>query len=232
MSNEWTFDEEITALEELIDDIDSNKESINLHSSKDDNHLNDNVSDLLRLAEKKVIDKYTSIYETEEALNAVLMQARRINESLMEMAKCSQEYANGEIDDKLRCQRIQSIMEDIRIPVKELQFHMGRECDKNGPVTELELRNFRDYLEGFINILQNRISVLKNNNLESKTNDVEYDKEFAEENDEDEYDDLEEKKKSATEFTKVCESLMIDISSSEDGISSSLESLLNDITEL
>lgn len=232
MSNEWTFDEEITALEELIDDIDSNKESINLHSSKYDNHLNDNVSDLLHLAEKKVIDKYTSIYETEEALNAVLIQARRINESLMEMAKCSQEYANGEIDDKLRCQRIQSIMEDIRIPVKELQIHMGRKCDKNGPVTELELRDFRDYLEGFINILQNRISVLKNNNLESKTNDVEYDKEFAEENDEDEYDDLEEKKKAATEFTKVCESLMVDISNSEDGISSSLESLLNDITEL
>lgn len=232
MSNEWTFDEEITALEELIDDIDSNKESINLHSSKDDEHLNDNVSDLLHLAEKKVIDKYTSIHETEEALNAVLTQARRINESLMEMAKCSQEYANGEIDDKLRCQRIQNIMEDIRIPVKELQIHMGRECDKNGPVTELELREFRDYLEGFINILQNRISVLKNNNLESKTNDVWHDKEFVEENDEDEYDDLEEKKKAAVEFTKVCESLMVDISSSEDGISSSLESLLNDITEL
>ena len=232
MSNEWTFDEEITALEELIDDIDSNKESINLHNSKDDDHLNDNVSDLLHLAEKKVIDKYTSIHETEEALNAVLMQARRINESLMEMAKCSQEYANGEIDDKLRYHRIQSIMEDIRIPVKELQIHMGRECDKNGPVTELELREFRDYLEGFINILQNRISVLKNNNLESKTNDIGYDKEFVEENDEDEYDDLEEKKKAATEFTKVCESLMVDISSSEDSISSSLESLLNDITEL
>ena len=272
MTNEWNFEEEISALEALLDEMDEEPKQPIEPVAKPPVEPAGLVSDLLERAKEKIAVKYTSVPEAQEALNAVMGQVSRINDALMEMAKCSREYANGEIDDQLRCERIKNIMDDIRVPVKELQLQMGRKCDPAGAVTEGELRDFRDYLEGFVIALREHIQNLGGNPVvsapasESKTEkensdekkfddddedededddkeekdddddkeDKDDDDDEDEEEDEEDDDDVKEKKKEAKKFTKVCESLMVRTSydSAEDDLSSALESLLNDITEL
>ena len=263
MTNEWNFEEEISALEALLNEIDEETPNEDAPVPEKPPIAPDGkVNDLLNRAKEKIAVKYTSVPEAQEALNAVMGQVTRINDALMEMAKCSREFANGEIDEKLRCERIENIMDDIRVPVKELQLQMGRECDTNGPVTEAELRDFRDYLEGFVMALRKHITNLGGTVAvtESKTeeddsdqdesdkkkkdsdddDDKEDDDEDEDEEDDDEEDeddddkDVKEKKKEAKKFTKVCESLMVRTSyeSNDDDLASALESLLNDITEL
>ena len=248
MSSEYSLhslDYELSALESLINEIDENdyhntslqeenyeellSSSFDKTKEKIDYKYNSNsetqvVNNILDRAKVKIQEKYNTIEETQEALNAVIAQADKINAALAEMAKCSKEYANGEIDDKLRCVRIQNIMDDIRIPVKELQIQMGQNCDKEGPVTEKELRDFRNYVEGFINALRDRIKTL------GGVSDVSTLKTYSIFNDDIDSDD--DADSDALEFTHACESLMVHVPDNDESMESMLESLLNDITEL
>lgn len=263
MTNKWNFEEEISALEALLNEIDEETPSEDASVPAKPPIVPDGkVNDLLNRAKEKIAVKYTSVPEAQEALNAVMGQVTRINDALMEMAKCSREFANGEIDEKLRCERIENIMDDIRVPVKELQLQMGRKCDTNGPVTEAELRDFRDYLEGFVMALREHIANLggtvavtesktkeddsdqyESDKMKKDSDDDDYkeddtededEEDDAEEDEDDDDKDVKEKKKEAKKFTKVCESLMVRTSyeSNDDDLASVLESLLNDITEL
>ena len=242
MADNLCFDEELRALEALLDDLEDTKEEIDPQEERpeimknDEDDSQNDVLELLKKVREKISKKYTTVVDAQNALQSLMQQVQKINDALMDMAKCSREYANGEIDEKLRCERIQNIMEDIRIPVKELQLQMGRPCDKEGPITEGELRDFRDYVEGFITALRDHIKSLGGTvpASESKMKDDD-EKDVETENldiDSDENDDVKEKKREAMEFTKVCESLTIDTSVEENDLASALESLLNDITEL
>lgn len=206
MTNKWNFEEEISALEALLNEIDEETPSEDASVPATSPIAPDEkVNDLLNRAKEKIAVKYTSVPEAQEALNAVMGQVTRINDALMEMAKCSREFANGEIDEKLRCERIENIMDDIRVPVKELQLQMGRKCDTNGPVTEAELRDFRDYLEGFVMALRKHITNLGGTVAvtESKTEEDDSDqdesdkkkKDSDDDDDDDESDDEDDDKK-------------------------------------
>lgn len=202
MTNKWNFEEEIGALEALLNEIDEETPSEDASvPAKPLIAPDGKVNDLLDRAKEKIAAKYTSVPEAQEALNAVMGQVTRINDALMEMAKCSREFANGEIDEKLRCERIENIMDDIRVPVKELQLQMGRKCDTNGPVTEAELRDFRDYLEGFVMALRKHITnlggtvaVTESKTEEDDSDEDESDKKKKDSDDDDESDDEDDDK--------------------------------------
>lgn len=242
-----TLEQELSALESLLDEdstpIEENPVEVPATKKIDDIEIveakpidtpadgSDDVTALVVKARDRMEAKFHTAEDAEAALNAVIGQVAKINDALMAMAKCSKQFANGDIDDKMRCQQIRDIMEDIRILVKELQLQMGRNVDKDSVVTEAELRDFRDYLEGFIKALRDRISCLRNGKpvdtgvVESKVS--------SDDNEEDyEIDEEDDDKKEAMEFASICESLMVNVDdSSDDNLESSLESILNDLTD-
>ena len=219
--------------------------------------VSQDVTSLVAKARERMDAKFTTIESAKDALMAVISQVEKINGCLAAMAKCSKDYADGNIDDKVRCATIRDNMEELRSPVKELQLQMGREVDKDSTVTEAELRDFRDYLEGFISAIRDRIACLKNerHNVMESDNDPDIcpvcgkpleeckcksEKEMEQKKTEDKNEEasgkspkeIDEEKEDAMEFASACESLMIRVEDEEDSIESVIESLIDTLTDL
>lgn len=246
------FDDELDygleALEELLDETGTPIEETPMMPSRSDDfvELTDpskidepskeslNVTDLVAKARERMDSKYHSVAEAESALNAVLKQVKLTNTALLAMANCSKRYNAGLIDKEEHNSTIRDTMEELRIPVKELQLQLGRTTDKDTPPTESELEDFRDYLEGLVKAFRDHIACLsKSGDLsagsaeESTYEDDEDDNPVDECNECNECNECEECEE--TTFSLACESLMIHIENdtSFDDEDSAIESVLD-----
>lgn len=179
------------------------------------------INDLIEKVKSNIPNKIKSIDEAKEKLEQIYLQTNKINTALLAMADCSIQYANGNIDDSVRMDSIKKNLEDIRVPVKELQLQLGRKIDPESNVTEEELRDFQTYCIGLINAFKDYIGDNEKISIQNLTSN----RTNTETNIKLENDGID----LANKFASTCESLCIPIEIGPIGIISALESLLSDI---
>ncbi len=118
------------------------------------------VSDLLQKARALVYETYTDVNDARQALFAATTQANNINTCLNTMANAARGYVDDNVDAVTLQQTIRNNMNAMRVPVKELQLHLKRPVDTDAAPTEAEIRDFKEYVEGFCRILNERVRSL------------------------------------------------------------------------